>query len=182
MGVELSTPKRIAVYTFLVAFTLWPLVHIGLVKRYDVNPWKLAGWGMYSAPQLPAWLQLFALTSDSVGIYELQTVQPALQPAVDDFLRRRWGLRQLAEPDTLAQAMLEYYPGIDGVRIVVIQPFLDRHSGMIEERTATYEYRRPADFATVALCGKLNTSRSIILDNPNSAGPPRAARRDGEEE
>jgi hypothetical protein len=176
-----STSKRIVVYAFLVAFTLWPLVHIGLVKRYDVNPWKLAGWGMYSAPQLPAWLQLFALTSDSVGIYELQTVQPALQPAVDEFLRRRWGLRQLVEPDDLARAMLDYYPGIDGVRIVVVQPFLDRHTGMIEERTFTYGYRRPAGFATVAFCGRLSTSRSIKLDNPNLADRPRAVRRDGEE-
>ena len=176
----MSTPKRIVVYAILVAFTVWPLVHIGLVKRHDVNPWKLAGWGMYSAPQLPAWLQLFALTSDSVGIYELQTVQPALQPEVDDFLRWRRGLRQLVEPDALARAMLKYYPGIDGVRIVVVQPFLDPHSGMLEERTSTYEYRRPAGFDTVAFCGRLSTSGSIKPDNPNSAGRLRAARRDGE--
>jgi hypothetical protein len=168
------------VYAFLLAFALWPLVHIGLVKRYDVNPWKLAGWGMYSAPQLPAWLQLSALTSDSVGVYELQTIQPALQPAVDDFLRRRRGLRQLVVPDSLAQETLDYYPGIDGVRIVVVQPFLNPHNGMIEERTTTYEYRRPAGFATIAFCGKLSTSGSIELDNPNSASSPRANRRDGE--
>jgi len=137
-----SLSKRTTVYAILVAFTLWPLVHIGLVRRYDVNPWKLAGWGMYSAPQLPVWLQLYALTPDSVGVYELQTVQPALQPAVDRFLRLRRGLRQIAVPDALARTMLDHYPAIDGVRIVVVQPFLDRHNGMIEERTTTYEYRR----------------------------------------
>jgi len=168
------------VYVFLLAFAVWPLVHIGLVKRYNVNPWKLAGWGMYSAPQLPAWLQLFALTSDSVGVYELQTIQPALQPAVDDFLRRRRGLRQLVVPDDLARKTLDFYPAIDGVRIVVVQPFLNRHNGMIEERTTTYEYRRPAGFATVAFCGKLSTSRSIKLDNPSPAGVPRDSSRDGE--
>ncbi len=176
----MSRTKRVVVYVFLVAFAVWPLVHIGLVKRYDVNPWKLAGWGMYSAPQLPAWIQLFALTSDSVGVYELQTIQPALQPAVDDFLRRRRGLRQLAVPDDLARATLDFYPGIDGVRIVVVQPFLNRHNGMIEERTATYEYRRPAGFATIAFCGTLSTSRSINPDNPSPAGFPRDSRRDGE--
>jgi hypothetical protein len=175
-----SLSKRIAVYVFLVAFTVWPLVQIGLVKRFDVNPWKLAGWGMYSAPQLPAWVQLFALTSDSVGTYELQTVQPGLQPAVDEFVRRRRGLGQLAKPDALARTMLEYYPAIDGVRIVVVQPFLDRHTGMIDERIATYEYRRAAGFATIAFCGRLGTSGSIQPDNPISAGHARAARRDGE--
>ena len=176
----MSKSKRIFVYALLTVFTVWPLVHIGLVKRYDVNPWKLAGWGMYSAPQLPAWVQLFGLTSDSVGIYELQTVQPALQPAVDRFLRRRRGLGQLAEPDALARAMLEYYPAVDGVRIVVVQPFLDRETGMIDERMATYEYRRTAGFATIAFCGRLSTSRSSKPDNPTSAGHLRAARRDGE--
>ena len=176
----MSKSKRITVYAFLLAFTVWPLVQIGMVKRYDVNPWKLAGWGMYSAPQLPAWVQLFALTPDSVGVYEIQTVQPALQPAVDGFLRQRRGLGQLVEPDALAREMLDYYPAIDGVRIVVVQPFLDRHTGIIDERTTTYEYRRPAGFATVAFCGKLGTSRSIKPDNPISTGHPRAARRDGE--
>ena len=176
----MSKPKRIAVYALLVAFTLWPLVHIGLVKRYEVNPWKLAGWGMYSAPQLPAWVQLFALTPDSVGIYELQTVQAALQPAMDGFLRQRRGLGQLVEPDALARAMLDYYPAIDGVRIVVVQPYLDRNTGMIDERMETYEYRRSAGFATIAFCGRLSTSRSINPDDPGSAGRPRVARRDGE--
>jgi len=156
----MSKSKRIIVYAFLVAFTVWPLVHISLVKRFEVNPWKLAGWGMYSAPQLPAWVQLFALTPDSVGIYEIQTVQPALQPAVDGFLRHRRGLGQLVEPDALARAMLDYYPGIDGVRIVVVQPFLDRHTGIIDERMTPYEYRQPPDFATIAFCGRLSTSRS----------------------
>lgn len=155
----MSKSKRIIVYVFLAAFTVWPLVHIGLVKRFEVNPWKLAGWGMYSAPQLPAWVQLFALTPDSVGIYELQTVQPTLQPAVDGFLRQRRGLGQLVEPDALARAMLDYYPGIDGVRIVVVQPFLDRHTGIIDERMTSYEYRRPPDFANIAFCGRLSTSR-----------------------
>jgi hypothetical protein len=177
----LSLWKKLAVYLLLVAFTAWPAVHIGLVKRYGVNPWKLAGWGMYAAPQLPAWVQLYALTSDSVGIYELHAVQPALQPVVDEFLRRRRGLGSLAKPDSLARAMLDYYPGIDGVRIDVIQPYLDARTGMIEERTTPYEYRRPQGFATIAFCGRLGTPGSITAHIPDPAALSRLVRRDGEE-
>mgnify|MGYP001616078877 CR=1 FL=1 len=43
--------KTTVVAGALAALTLWPLVHLWLVARYDVSPWKLAGWGMYSAPR-----------------------------------------------------------------------------------------------------------------------------------
>ena len=138
----MSTSKRIAVYAFLVAFTLWPLVHIGLVKRYDVNPWKLAGWGMYSAPQLPSYMRIVCLTPDEVGRYELSSVRPALEPAFERFLLMRRDLGRLVEPDAFARALLDHYSAIDGVEIVVVEPFLDRRTGMIEERSETYEYRR----------------------------------------
>ena len=38
-----------------VVMTIWPLAHIGLVFAYDVSPWKLAGWGMYSAPRMDSY-------------------------------------------------------------------------------------------------------------------------------
>ena len=31
------------VHAGLIVFALWPAVHIGLVKTWGVNPWKLAG-------------------------------------------------------------------------------------------------------------------------------------------
>ena len=77
----MSRLKRSLVHVFLLVLAVWPAVHIGLVLRYDVNPWKLAGWGMYSAPQLPAYVRVSALTPDEVGLYELRTIQPGLQPA-----------------------------------------------------------------------------------------------------
>jgi len=138
----LSRLKRNIVHAALVALAFWPVIHIGLVERYDLNAWKLAGWGMYSAPQFPARVQLLGLTSDEVGSYELGTVRPALEPEFSRFLRLRHGLRELVEPDALARALLDYYSAIDGVEIVVVQPVLDRRSGMIEETSTAYRYRR----------------------------------------
>jgi hypothetical protein len=138
----LNRLKQRFVYASLIVLAVWPAGHIALVTRYGVNPWKLAGWGMYSAPQIVPEVRLFGLTSDAVRRYELGTVPTPLAPAVLDFRRARLGLGELARPDSLAKAMLDHYSAIDGVAIVVVQPVLDPASGMIEDRSTTYEYER----------------------------------------
>jgi len=151
----LSGLKQAAVRVALVALTVWPAVHIALVKRYDVNPWKLAGWGMYSAPQLPSYVQLTCLTPDSVGRYELGSLQPELEPKLQEFLLLRRHLGRLVEPDELARALLDYYPAIDGVDVTVVEPVLNPRSGMIEERSERYEYRRRSeDMATPSVAAR----------------------------
>ena len=138
----MSKLKRTMVHAALVAFTMWPAVHVGLVESYDVNPWKLAGWGMYSAPQLPSYVQITCLTPDSVGSYELGSIRPELEPELWAFLLLRRHLGRLVEPDQFAQALLDYYPAVDGVNIAVLEPVLNPRTGMMEEQSATYEYRR----------------------------------------
>jgi hypothetical protein len=128
----LKARKRQVVLGLLLAFTVWPVAHIALVKVYDVNPWKLAGWGMYSAPQLQPHLRVFGLTPDDVGVYELSTAPAEVVPVLDEFLERRRVLRNLARPDEVARALLDAYSAIDGVRLVVVQPTLNRRTGMIE--------------------------------------------------
>lgn len=138
----MSRLKRSLVYAGLIGLAVWPALHIALVVEYGVNPWKLAGWGMYSAPQIAPEVRLFGLASGAGGRYELGTVPSALAPAVLDFRRSRLGLGELARPDALAAAMLDYYSAIDGVAIVVVQPVLDPGSNLIEDRSTTYEYER----------------------------------------
>ena len=59
-----TTTKLKLLRVVLVALTIWPLLHLCLVEAFDVNPWKLAGWGMYSAPQLPGHLRIFGRGAD----------------------------------------------------------------------------------------------------------------------
>ena len=134
--------KRTVVHAALILFTVWPAVHIGLVERYDLNPWKLAGWGMYSAPQLACDVRVFCFTPDRVGTYELTTIQPEFDPLLLEFLRRRRSLGELTRPDRFAQSLLDYFPAVDGLSIVVVQPVLNPRSGMIEEKTKAYDYFR----------------------------------------
>jgi len=138
----LSALRRSVVHAGLIVFALWPAVHIGLVKTWGVNPWKLAGWGMYSAPQIPAELRISCFTPDEVGVYPLRVLAPELEATRHAFLRARLGLGSLARPTGLARALLDHYPAIDGVSIEVAQPVLNPRTGVIAERTTTYEYRR----------------------------------------
>ena len=43
----------------LVFVALWPFVHLGLVARYEINPWKLGGFAMYTTPVPPVQVVLF---------------------------------------------------------------------------------------------------------------------------
>jgi len=132
----------------LLVLTLWPIAHIGLVFRFDLNPWKLAGWGMYTVPQLPPYLRVYGSLADGSGRQELTALDPALDPEHQRFLRRRYFLRELTRPDRFAHALLERYPGPERVTIVVFQPYLDPKTGMLEERSTEYDYPRRGDDPT----------------------------------
>ena len=134
--------KLFVLRLMLVVVTVWPAVHIALVRIYDVNPWKLAGWGMYSAPQLPVRVEITALTPDEIGRYELRSVQPAFEPELERFLVGRRNLGRLVEPDALARALLEHYPAIDGVEIRVVRTILNTATARIEERSSSFAYKR----------------------------------------
>ena len=132
----MSARKRAWVHGALILFALWPAVHIGLVKRWGVNPWKLAGWGMYAAPQIPAELRIQA------GALPLEELPAELDTTRYAFLRARLGLGELARPKKLARALLNHDPAIDHVSIEVVQPVLNPRTGLVEERRTTYAYRR----------------------------------------
>jgi hypothetical protein len=138
----LNPTKRKLLHAGLILFALWPLVQIGLVLQFQVNPWKLAGWGMYSAPQFPAELRVEARVPGEAGAFELRTIPEAVQDEELRFLERRLGLGRLARPDSFGRALLDYYPAIDGVTIEVRQPTLDPVSGMVVESQACYEFPR----------------------------------------
>jgi hypothetical protein len=97
---------------------------------------------MYSAPQIPPDLRIACFTPDEVGVYPLNVLTPELEATRHAFLRARLGLGSLARPTGLARALLDHYPAIDGVSIEVVQPVVNRRTGVVIERTTTYEYRR----------------------------------------
>jgi hypothetical protein len=139
------TRAGLAVHIALALLAAWPLAQIALVRAYGVNAWKLAGWGMYAAPQLNPLVKVTALTPDDVGRYELESVHPDWERAFLDFVWRRRGLGDLARPDALGRRLLKVYPAVLGVEITVEQPWLNPRTGMIESESTTYRYERRTD-------------------------------------
>ena len=126
----------------LAFLTVWPAVHIALTRTHGINPWKLAGWGMYSAPQLPVGIGVTGLTTDAVGRYELESLPLVLQPELVRFVRLRRNLGRLVEPKRLGRALLDHYTAIDGIEIEVVHLVLDRRTARLRETSERYRYLR----------------------------------------
>ena len=120
------------VHVALLAFTLWPLVHIGLVWRFDLSPWKLAGWGMYSAPRFGTLgMELYGHDATRDQWQQLTTPTAPLQTAAAAFLERHRWLRGLAGDHGLVTAVRVDHPEWDALRIVVAYPEIDRQTGYV---------------------------------------------------
>lgn len=127
----------------LVALTLWPLVHIGLVRRYGLSPWKLAGWGMYSAPRSRSLgMEVFGRPAGGGALVHMDRPPPAVRDAAGPYLERHRWLHRLARPTALAAAIAAAEPGWDEITIAVFEPELDRRSGMIVMRALVHRYAR----------------------------------------
>jgi hypothetical protein len=137
----LSRVKSRIVHGVLVVLTLWPAAHIYLVERYDMSPWKLAGWGMYSAPRFGfLGMEIYGRRSSDEDWQKLASPTPEMRMQAGEFLERfRW-LRRLAAPDALARAALETRPEWRELRVTVFYPVLDAGSGMVVLRPAAYDY------------------------------------------
>lgn len=133
--------KKTAVYAVLVLLTAWPLVHLGLVARYDLSPWKLAGWGMYSAPRTGAGFQVLARRNPGDEFRPIAVPDAAMPTARRFHVRRRW-LGELASPAPLALEILDADPSLGEVAIMIERPFLSTETGYIEARRDVHRYRR----------------------------------------
>lgn len=134
--------KETIVYGGLLLFTLWPLVHIGLVATYDLSPWKLGGWGMYSAPRDKyQGMEIYGENAKTGRREQLTRPSAQTQTAAGEFLERYRWLRQLADPGPLVAAVREDRPDWRALRIQVYRTDLDPETSKIVMREHVYEYR-----------------------------------------
>jgi hypothetical protein len=128
----------------LAALTAWPAVHLALCFRYDVSPWKLAGWGMYATPRpRTIGMEVYGRTAGDATFAQLGAPSAALQAEGAVFLERwRW-LGRLASPDRLATLVFAAHPAWDELRIEVYRSHLDPRTGMVGLKRDDRHYRRP---------------------------------------
>ena len=126
----------------LLALAIWPAIQIGLVRAHGVNPWKLAGWGMYAAPQLIPDARLLVREEPGGPLRELDWIGSDHEERVTAFLRDRLALGRLASPDQLAVDLLDEDPHQHEIIFVVIQPVMDPRTGTLKDEVTSYEYFR----------------------------------------
>lgn len=130
--------KRRVVLGLLAVVTAWPLVQLWLVARYDVSPWKLAGWGMYSTPRFDrVGMEVYGRRADGRQ-EQLTAPSPAVATAATAFLESYRWLRALAPRDAFTDTILREHPDWEAVRLVVFRPELEVRSGMVVMTHAEY--------------------------------------------
>jgi len=127
-----AVAKGRVVRTALLAFALWPLVQMTLVWRYDVSPWKLAGWGMYAAPRFGlVGMEVYGRAGANDPWQQLATPSLEARAAAHAFLERHRWLRRLASSRELVGLVRAQHPEWSQVRVDVAYPELDRTSGYV---------------------------------------------------
>jgi hypothetical protein len=128
----------------LVLFALWPLVHRGLVARYDLNPWKFMGFAMYCIPRVFPLVEVHAhygerrapVAADSGQVSELPR-----ELARFITFRQVWG--DLLSPDRIGEVVGATLTRADQIEVVVTSGFVDRGSWRVAARTQSYFYQPP---------------------------------------
>jgi hypothetical protein len=152
--------KLRVLYAGLLVLALWPLVQIGLVLRFDVSPWKLAGWGMYAEPRFGlVGMEIYGRVSANEAYDQLSSPGAPLRSAAADYLERYKWLRRLAPPDPLAARVFEAYPQWNELRIVVSRPNLNRETAMIELVSSEHRYSR-----TISRCAGPHVRTGVLSD------------------
>jgi hypothetical protein len=111
-----------------LAVILWPLAHLALVSRMQIDAWELFGWAMYSRPD--ARVQVRVDVERGGVLTPLRAMGP-LRRAVERHARRRTTLGRLASPDALLAAVFASDPSIEAVEIVQRTIELDRETARL---------------------------------------------------
>lgn len=128
----------------LVLFAIWPLVQHVLVMRYDVNPWKLAGWAMYCLPTPKPRLWIHTLGPQATEI-SWETESPELRDAVGRFGQRLWVFGGLAgTPARVAEMVLADRPEVAGIEVTATRLVFEPTTAVFRTQTRTWTFARDA--------------------------------------
>jgi hypothetical protein len=124
----------------LAVLALWPLVHYGVVTRYDIAPWRLNGFAMYTVP--PTDVSVYFAT-ERAGQRRPLALGPLLTPDVERALlayRSEHRAFRTLPPDAVAQALRTEHTGLRDLVITVDTHYYDLSLGRYTERRNEYAY------------------------------------------
>ena len=136
--------KRRLCFIALIVFASWPLVHRGLVARYDLTPWKFMGFAMYCLPKIPPLVEVYAHYGERRARIDAGAVPVSELPReLARFItfRQVWG--ELLPPDRIGELVGATLSRADRIEVVVTTGFLARDTWRVAARTHEYFYQPP---------------------------------------
>ena len=126
----------------LVWVAAWPLAHFALGQRYDLNPWKLGGFAMYTTPTPPVLVVPFVRQGSDLAPLDERGLPAPAQEAMRRFRIRRHALGRLHEPEALARAIFDARPELQHVVVAVQRMRLDPRTARMTSTRDRYLYDR----------------------------------------
>jgi len=134
--------KRRIVAAMLLAFAIWPLLHYSLVQRYGLEPWKFAGWAMYTVPRFLPRVEVFELR-DGRRV-KIPLIGSRFEAAADELVRFRagalsWG--ELAVPDEVERLARQALDTREPIEIVITRFYVDPKPARLSVSRSSYFYQ-----------------------------------------
>lgn len=133
---SLAARRRLLV-AFLALFAAWPPLHFLLVQRYEINPWKFAGWAMYARP--PARVSVSLAGEGPSGPV---AVRPVPRGELEEFRLARVHFGRMARPDRLALALFRRDPRLRRLAVRVTALHLVAGADRLRSSRQLFDYRR----------------------------------------
>ena len=138
----IETKKRISA-GIIVLIILWAIVHVGVVERFEMDPWRFFGFSMYAVPENYQWVHVYKIEDGEEKLIITAGMPAEMRIEYRRFRRDRAVLGELVAPHALAEKALEELPDIDGVKIYCVRDSVSAKTSLLEVNTAVvYTYRR----------------------------------------
>lgn len=105
------------VVALVAVVVVWPLLHRAIVAAYDVNPWKLGGFAMYTTATPPVLTVAFEPRGEGGVPIDRRELPAYVQQTLLAFEKRRHVLGNLARPDDFASQVLQARPDLSLIHI-----------------------------------------------------------------
>jgi hypothetical protein len=133
--------RRIAI-GLLFWTAAWPLGHRALVAAYDVNPWKLGGFAMYTTATPPIQVVAFEKVGSHIEPLDESQLSHDAQRVLRRFRIERHALGKLRGADDLGDALLRARPDLAWIAVAVQKMTLDAGSARMTSSRQQYVFER----------------------------------------